>query len=676
MTKTETQGGLLQDHQDKKVDRLLTKEVDRWSEHKDAEKDLDEDKVYKYEKANDRETRPTPLAVYVLTLGGIGYMEWLINYKSFLAFHGVQAFALGSTIGVAIMVAIASHVHGTLLKQPIRRQELRLHGNLSDTGYFVAVLGASTGLLLVFVFVVGVRYLAWKDLTAIGVELSVWPKVMTTLLMNVVVWLIGSAAAVIFHSKGQYTKRQGKRDAALKRFKKASQAMMKYEGNLQVGRSLEEARKVSAYIEQKRQTRRENQDSNRTHRKEKDSSLTAIFLFAIAMLCVQSASAQFSSEYDIAQFCSDANVAAASPFRRTVVYVDRTVAVPPDIAHDRIDDEGARRALASALGTLDWYAQLEAKLAASLMPSEHVAIVLVRPNGVAESVAEFCWPGYSEGQRRKIAERGFWESFTSTNPVDDLSTQRNVAFALVRGALAEGLTAGAPSREGTGRNYVKALSRDEGRLRNDRGGFVRVLFFGEMAEDSEYGAVSEEDSPATLARRAVERTSLRLGGASFYIYGPHDFSDNVRNFWTELLRRGGGQLAALGSDLALVAKVPTAMHRFALEVEAPPPERVRRGIAIVLVAEGGEIVDGAVVLAGTFRAALVGNLTCSEQGSACSSCELRAETTRSVYFKSLPHETLALAGTGGSLEGYIGESDSGQPSRAYGKVSARAEGCE
>lgn len=675
MTKTNAQGGLLQDHQDKKVDRLLTKEVDRWSEHKDAEKDLDEDKVYKYEKANGRETRPTPLAVYVLTLGGIGYMEWLINYKSFLAFFGVQAFALGSTIVVAIMVAIASHVHGTLLKQPIRRQELRLHGNLSDTGYFVAVLGASTGLLLVFVFVVGVRYLAWRDLTAIGVELSVWPKVMTTLLMNVVVWLIGSAAAIIFHSKGQYTKRQGKRDAAFKRFKKASQAMMKYQGNLQVGRSPEEAKEVNAYIEQKRQTRREEQDA--THRKEKGSSLTTIFLVAIALLCFQSASAQFSSEYDIAQFCSDANVAASSPLRRTVVYVDETVAMPPNFALDDAEDnEGAQRALASALGTLDWYAQMEAKLTASLMPSEHVAVVLVRRSGVAESVAELCWPGYSEGQLREIAERGFWENFTSTNPVDDLPTQRNVAFALVRGALAKGLTAGVPSPEGRGRNYVRALSRDEGRLRSDRGRFVRALFFGEMAEDSEYGAVLEEDSPATLARRAVERTSLRLGGASFYIYGPHDFSDNVRDFYTELLRRGGGQLAALGSDLALVAKVPAAMHRFALEVEAPPPERVRRGIATVLVAEGGEIVDGAVVLAGTFRAALVGNLTCSERGPACSSCELRAETTRSVYFKSLPHETLALAGTGGSLEGYIGEGDSGQPSRAYGKVSARTEGCE
>ena len=219
------------------------------------------------------------------------------------------------------------------------------------------------------------------------------------------------------------------------------------------------------------------------------------------------------------------------------------------------------------------------------MASEHVTIALVRQSGIVESVAEFCWPGYGEGQMREIADRGLLESFFTANPVDDLPTQRSVAFALGRGALAKSLVAGAPS-SGEGRHYVRALSRDEGRLRSERGRFVRVLIFGGMAEDSEYGAVLEEDAPRDLARRAVERTSLRLGGASFYIYGPGDFSDNVRNFWTELLRRGGGQLAALGSDLALVAKVPTALHRFNLEVEAPPPERVRRGIATVLSPKG------------------------------------------------------------------------------------------
>ena len=663
--KNGVQQDLLQGHQKARANKLLHEETRRWYAYDKAEKDLSGDRVYKYEKAEGRETRPTPLVVYVIALLGIGVVEWLINYESFLAFFGVPALALGFTIVVAIMVAIASHFHGTLLKQPIRRQELRLNDDLSNQGYRWWLLVVSLGLVGALAFVVAVRYLSWSELMEIGVNLSVWPKVLTTLVSNVVVWIIGGAVAFGAHSEGQYTRRQGRRDAALRRYEKANHIVIRYQGDLQAGRPPEHEGKVRAHIEGERERRR----------REMASSRAAVFLVATALFCVQQASGQFSSEYDIAQFCSDANVAAANPFRRTVVYVDETVAAPLDFARDHAEGvEGGQRALASALGTLDWYVQLEAKLAASLMASEHVTIVLVRQSGAVESIAEFCWPGYGEGQLREIADRGLLESFFSANPVDDLPTQRSVAFALVRGALAKSLVAGAPSTS-AGRNYVKALSRDEGRLRNDRGRFVRALFFGGMAEDSEYGAVLEEGSPRDLARRAVERTSLRLGGASFYIYGPRDFSDNVRNFWTELLRRGGGQLAALGADLALVAKVPTALHRFALEVEAPPPERVRRGIATVLVADGGEIVEGAIVLAGTFRAALVGNLACDEQGSACSSCELRAETTRSVYFKSLPRETLELAGTGGSLEGYIGESDSGQPSRAYGKVSARTEGC-
>ena len=393
------------------------------------------------------------------------------------------------------------------------------------------------------------------------------------------------------------------------------------------------------------------------------------------MLCIQPAHAQFSSEYNIDQFCSDTNVAAANPLRRTVVYVDETIAVPNEFASDHAKDtDDWKRTLANSLRTIEWYTQLESKLTASLMASEHVAVLLVRNDGSVEDAAEFCWPGYGEKQREEIAARGVLGWFT-TDPVDELATQRSVAFALVRSALAEGLSAG--SSPSAGKNYIRALSRDEGRLRNERGRFVRVIFYGGMMEDSEYGSVQGDGSPRDLARRAVERTSLRLGGASFYIYGPRDISDKLQAFWSELLRRGGGQLAALGSDLALVAKVPTTLHRFSLEVDVAPPEHVRRGRATVLVAQGDEVVDGAIVLAGTFRAALSGNLSCSEGSNACSSsCDLRVETRRSVYFKSLPRETLEITGTNGSLEGYIGERDSGQPSRAYAKVSAKAEGCE
>ena len=657
---------LLQRHQRTKLNELLARETTSWSKYEEAKRELSKDRVYQHERDHGRESRATPWW-YIGALVGIGLVEWLINYDSFERFLGVPAWALGTTFVVAIFVAIASHVHGTLAKQPTRRQELRLSDDLSDgAGYLWGVVAISVILFAVFLFVVLVRYLAWSELNQIGVEASVWPKVWTTLLSNVFVWAIGGAVAWGAHSKGQYTKRQAERDKTKRRYDKAEQSVNKYRGELQANRPSEQADEVEAHIERERVNRRKT-----------TSSLAAMtFLIAMAMLCIQPANAQLSSEYDIDQFCTDANVAAANPLRQTVVYVDETIAAPSDFASDHAKETNDwKRALADGLRTSEWYTQLESKLTASLMASEHVTVLLVRADGSVEDVAEFCWPGYGEKQREEIAARGVLESFFTADPVDELATQRSVAFALVRSALAEGLSTGAlPS---AGKNYIRALSRDEGRLRNERGRFVRVIFYGGMVEDSEYGSVQGDDSPRDLARRAVERTSLRLGGASFYIYGPRDISDKLQAFWSELLRRGGGQLAALGSDLALVAKVPTTLHRFSLEVDVAPPEHVRRGRATVLVAQGDEVVDGAIVLAGTFRAALSGNLSCSEGSNACSSsCDLRVETRRSVYFKSLPRETLEITGTNGSLEGYIGERDSGQPSRAYAKVSAKAEGCE
>lgn len=655
---------LLQVHQKAKLSKLLDKETRSWSKYERAESELGKDRVYRYEEAHGRETRPTRWWWYVIGLLGIGAVEYLLNFESFRALFGVPALALGFTITVAIMVAIASHFHGTLLKQPIRRQELRSSDDLSNQGYRWWLLGVSFGLLGALGFVVAVRYLSWSELDDLGVELSVWPKVLTTLLSNVLVWIIGSAFAFWAHSEGQYTQRQGERDRAEREYTSANQSVNSYQGELQAGRPPEQEGEVKGYVERERASRRQ------------AASALALVLFVLAVtsLCVQPARAQFSSEYDIDQFCGVAKVAAAEPARRTVIYLDESAAVPADFrADDAKGAEGRSRALAKALASSEWFAQLRSKLSASLMASEHVAVVLVRYDGSVEDVADLCWPGYSERQREDIASRGFLESFLRADPRDDLPTQRDVAFARVRTALAESMAA---SVSRNGGSYVRALSRDEGRLRSADDRFVRVIFFGSMAEESEYRSAMEGKAPAESARRAVERTSLRLGGASFYIYGVRDASDGLEAFWRQLIRSGGGQLAAWGAELALVAKVPRAHHQFSLEVEVAPPEHIRRGRATVLVAEGGEVVDGAVVLAGAFRATLSGSLSCGGGGDVCtSSCDLRVETRQSVYFKSLPRETMELAGTSGSLEGYIGESDYGQPSRAYARVLAKVEGC-
>lgn len=657
---TSAEKDLLQGDQERKLTERVRKAVVAQENYNSARSALEASKTANRDIEKGRQSSATAWW-YVFALLGIGAVEWLINYESFSELFGVPALAAGFTIAVAVMVAFSSHVHGEWCRQPTRREQLR-DGEQSDQGYRWLFWGVSTFFIVALAFVVTVRYLSWSELSELGLGLSVWPKVLTTLASNVIVWAIGGTLAFFAHSEGRYTKQHREFDRAHGRYQSAERALKKYQVLLEIDRPTSEKERVTAFIDRQRERSR-------------TSLVSSVLVATVVVVFVQTAGAQFSTEYDIDQFCDEANVAAAGPVRRTVVYVDEALAVPTDFATDHAaGTDVSKRALADALGREDWYAQLESKLTASLMASEHVAVVVVRADGHVEEVAEFCWPDYGERQREEIDSRG-WKRFFVANPLDDLATQRSIAFARVRNALAESLSE--DSSSGMSKNYVRALSRDEGRIRNERGQFVRVIFYGGMIEDSEYGSVLAEGTPEELARRAVERTSLRLGGASFYIYGLRKASDRLDAFWRELLRRGGGQLAAFGSDLALVAKVPTALHSYSLEVDVAPPERVRRGRATVLVAEGGEVVDGAIVLAGTFRSTLSGNLSCGEDHPTCSSqCDLRAETAQSVYFKSLPAEKLELAGTRASLEGYIGESDDGQPSRAYAKVSARAEGCE
>lgn len=54
---------------------------------------------------------------YILILIGITSIEWLINYDSFLQWTRIPATAAGFTLGMALAVAAAAHVHGEYLKQ-------------------------------------------------------------------------------------------------------------------------------------------------------------------------------------------------------------------------------------------------------------------------------------------------------------------------------------------------------------------------------------------------------------------------------------------------------------------------------------------------------------------------------------------------------------------------------
>ncbi len=624
-----------------------------------------------YSEYTERHARKTHWLYGPLLLVVVG-LEWMINYASFLAFLNVPMFAAGSTILVAGIVAWASHVHGTLTRQPLEREKVTPHHERHDSGKVTIFIVASVLLLLAFFLVGGTRYFWIKDLSELGVAVSVWPKVGMTVITNVLVWAGGGFVAYHFHSEGQYTKLQNDYEKAQRAYEIQKEKFDRFRSKLVASRPDEQKEELQKRtIEWVKNAYADSAYAN------------AMLLCAFAMVFFGAAAeAQLlGGEYDIDQFCADENVAAAAPFRRTVVYIDQAMVVPSGIEpapSSPSEQEDWQRSLAVALSDSDWYQQLEAKLRASLLPSEHVSVVGVAAHqGATHELAEFCWPGYSRTQQLEIESRGFLRFFES-DPIDDLKTQRQVAFARIRQAIAERMSGSAPTA--TTRQYVKALSRDEGRLRSQRGDFVRAIWHAGMIEESEYGSIAKTNAPRELAKQAVERTSLRLGGAAFHVYGVEDggLRDKAQTFWEELINAGGGYLATFGRDLALVGEVPEAMHELRLEIEVPSPGKpVRRGRAALLVAQGGEIVDGSVVVAGAFRSALGGVFTCEAAQTACAaSCALRAETKRSVLFKSLPHETIELDGTAGDLRGYIGEPDEGGANSAHAAMTAKTAGCE
>lgn len=146
---------------------------------------------------------------YLLVLVGITSIEWLINFDSFFAWTGVPAIAAGFTIGMAVAVALAAHVHGEYLKQRNSR-----FGPASDTkGRDITyVLIATTGLIFAVVVAGWARYsLAMHNIGAQGPTIKIegvgldQPGPMTdvyfSLGINMIVWLIGLVIAFMSHDE-------------------------------------------------------------------------------------------------------------------------------------------------------------------------------------------------------------------------------------------------------------------------------------------------------------------------------------------------------------------------------------------------------------------------------------------------------------------------------------------
>lgn len=146
--------------------------------------------------------------LYVLILFGVTSIEWLINYSAFFAWTSVPAIAAGFTIGMALAVALAAHVHGEYLKQ----RSSRFGPAASNKGRDISFLGLATLGLVTAVVVAGwARYsLAMHNIASSGPMItttegapSVNPltDVYFSLGINMIVWLIGLVISFMAHDE-------------------------------------------------------------------------------------------------------------------------------------------------------------------------------------------------------------------------------------------------------------------------------------------------------------------------------------------------------------------------------------------------------------------------------------------------------------------------------------------
>jgi len=155
---------------------------------------------------------------YILILIAITSIEWLINYDSFFDWTRIPAVAAGFTIGMALAVALAAHVHGEHLKQRNTR-----FGPASDHWgrdiYFLLIATAALGIA---VMVAGyARYssamhnissqIGITNIIEEGISKQIDPltEVYFSLGINLIVWLIGLIVSFMSHDENHEIMRAG-----------------------------------------------------------------------------------------------------------------------------------------------------------------------------------------------------------------------------------------------------------------------------------------------------------------------------------------------------------------------------------------------------------------------------------------------------------------------------------
>ncbi len=179
-------------------------EYDRYDEAKleyfKAKEDYDE-----LRSRHGREAKLRPIW-YIPALGLIGVFEALINFDSFNAIKMfTPAIALGVTFIVALALATASHLHGTV----IRQLESRFGAHRKDGDRASSVWMLGIGFFLLFSVIASVWYARNSLLADQLLETSViggdapsaFLMIGGSMIGNLLVWLIGVAIAFLAHDE-------------------------------------------------------------------------------------------------------------------------------------------------------------------------------------------------------------------------------------------------------------------------------------------------------------------------------------------------------------------------------------------------------------------------------------------------------------------------------------------
>jgi len=413
------------------------------------------------------------------------------------------------------------------------------------------------------------------------------------------------------------------------------------------------------------------------------------FLFPVLLvlgpcLAAPVAAQIMGSEYNIKQFCEEPLFSQANPLRKTILYLDEGLVWPKSVgprpSASESDLEEWQEDVLDAMNGTNWFQQLSGKLEGSLMPSEPVSVVAVDSTGSPSVRDELCWPGYTPAQEEAIKNRSLVSSWFTSDPMEDLRTQRRVFFGAIRKAMATDL--GIDAAKSKNRNFVRTLLIGEKDLRSKGNEFIRVLWLGDMLEKSEFIDLSKVESikeARKVAEDLVDRTRVSFGGVSFHIFGVADkaLTEESQAFWGRFLGKGRGQLASFGKSLAITAEMPTNELKLSLEASVPQESVGRRGRAVLLTSNDGQIVEGSIALAGR-RSALEGQFRCDgESADRCNAnCTLDAESRFPILFLGPYEHKVNLQGPANQMTGFIGDADDGRPDRAFAPLAAKVEGCE